>query len=83
MNIFLVKKKGGILIITTTITTTTTTKGRERIKILFNPFYLKEALDKCNIISQLFSKKLGFLYHRSVGMGNDCMLSLPSRLTYF
>ena len=36
----------------------------------------KGASDKYNIITQLFSKKDGIFYViRSVGMGNDCMLS--------
>ena len=53
-------------------------------------YTVKGALDKFNIIPQFFPKKFGFLYHyppiffkksldlytiRSVGMGNDCMLS--------
>ena len=37
---------------------------------------IKEALDMCNIIPQLFPKKSwDFYIIRSVGMGNDCMLS--------
>ena len=37
---------------------------------------LKGALDKYNIIPQLFPKKLGFLLPIEVfGMGTDCMLS--------
>ena len=37
---------------------------------------LKRAMDKYNIIPQLFSKKSWDLYTiKSVGMGNDCMLS--------
>ena len=36
----------------------------------------KGALGKYNIILQLFPKKVGIFYTiRSVGMGNDCMLS--------
>ena len=37
---------------------------------------IKGALDKCNIIPNFFQKKVVFFYTiRSVGMGNDCMLS--------
>ena len=37
----------------------------------------KGALDKCNTIPQHFSKKtLDFYIIRSVGMSNDCKLSL-------
>ena len=37
---------------------------------------VKGALDKCNIIPTFSKKKVGFFYTiRSVGMGNDCMLS--------
>ena len=40
---------------------------------------IKRALDKCNIIPNFFNKKkkkkLDFYTIRSVGMGNDCMLS--------
>ena len=46
------------------------------IDILFSYLpCLKGALDKYNIIPQLFPKKLVFLYIRSVGMNNVCMLS--------
>ena len=36
---------------------------------------IKGALDKYNIIPNFFPKKFGFFTIRSVGMGNDCMLS--------
>ena len=40
----------------------------------FDQKYFKGALDKCNIILQLFSKKSWDFYTiRSVSMGNDCM----------
>ena len=41
----------------------------------FNEIILKGALDKYNIIPQLSPKKLGFYTIRSVGMGNDRVLS--------
>ena len=46
------------------------------IRSLHELFYLKGALDKFNIIPQLFPKKSWNFYTiRSVGMGNDCMPS--------
>ena len=43
--------------------------------------YIKRALDKYNIIPQLFPKKVWDFYTiRSVGMGNDNMLSFTFQI---
>ena len=47
--------------------------------------FFKGALEKYNIFPNFFQKKVGIFYAiRSIGMGNDFMLSFTSyRLTYF
>ena len=55
------------------------------------PFYIwswyiyevKGALDKYNISPNFFQKSWDFYTNRSVGMGDDCMLSFMFKLIYF